>query len=592
MEKSRNTKSTRFNRLFATVFAAITIITLAMFSCDTAVTPDAVNNLQNQIQTVATPTATPAGGEVASGTAVELATVTDGATVYYTTDGGDPATVGAPYESAIIISADTTLKAIAKKADWMPSGVISAQFALIIPAPPPENEENEEEIEEEEEEVVNNNTTAKLTLAETAKNTSGTSGSISSDGITLTLNVVEEPAAYFALLKTADQTITVSGTDAGKVTQVTANSGDTELDGSTATATKDLFKVNMEDLLFDGAFGESETFNANVIPSGMETRTFTLTVAEPDKDSREIAVSLNITLDQGTETSIYHREGEPGAYHYVKVRNAVLPATDIVNADFIAFTEGSVKDLQNAFIWVDRYGLGGSGHAGFAEGIGTTEGYSEYRLFLKKSQKIGKLSFLINGGGSDTRDNISMEFLGQGPLGKEMMITLDEQYSSRITNQHTQSKYKFNDLNGGVGWITLHHTGTAKYKALVLEKNITINGEEYPVTGTNESIWKLLGSVVSFINVHKSSQVIMRDGSKITGFLVSVSNAVHAPVQVDKTADGMFYMYGGAITGNVIEKGAIRAKNALTTGPVYIKGGTISNKKILKTTNSTKVTAY
>jgi hypothetical protein len=180
--------------------------------------------------------------------------------------------------------------------------------------------------------------------------------------------------------ETGGQTITVNGADAAKVRKAdnretlgagsykqidgtSGEAGDTNTyTGFTAGSTTDVFAVDMEDLLFDGNFGGEGH-------KGTETRTFTLIVEETGKTSRTITVNLNITLDTETETSIYHREGTPGAYRYEKVRDAALTAADKKNtvqpegyaaaSDFTALTLGPVTDLQNAFVWVDRHGEGG-----------------------------------------------------------------------------------------------------------------------------------------------------------------------------------------------------------------------------------------
>jgi hypothetical protein len=79
---------------------------------------------------VATPTATPATGEVASGATVELATATNGATIYYTTDGSDPAIGSMIYSDPIAVYAPTTIKAIAVKAGMANSAILSAAYTI------------------------------------------------------------------------------------------------------------------------------------------------------------------------------------------------------------------------------------------------------------------------------------------------------------------------------------------------------------------------------------------------------------------------------------------------------------------------------
>lgn len=79
---------------------------------------------------VATPTATPAAGEVESGATVELATATDGATIYYTTDGTTPTAESTEYEEAIEITEAVTIKAIAVKDGMTDSEVLSAAYTI------------------------------------------------------------------------------------------------------------------------------------------------------------------------------------------------------------------------------------------------------------------------------------------------------------------------------------------------------------------------------------------------------------------------------------------------------------------------------
>jgi hypothetical protein len=391
---------------------------------------------------------------------------------------------------------------------------------------------------------------------------------------TMTLAIGEEPLAYFAIGKTAAQTIAVSNDGGNKVTQ--AEEGET-LGGETASDTVALFSVNMEDLLFDGAFG---SFDADAIPTGTETRAFTLTVTEEGKDPRTIAVSLNITLDPDTETSIYHREGEPGNYRYVKVRNAELTSADTTNHahstrnDFAAFDEGTVKDLQNAFVWVDHYGLGGDSNTGFADG--TTEGYSEYRLFLKKSQQIGKIGLMFNNRGGDARNNMSVELYGAGRPGtKELKITRNTIYSNESRT------FVLNHTSSGMdGFITLKSNN--KNKALVLGKNIIIDAEGIAedittqFRGSGEMTGWYAMSVTYLICINDNSMLIMNNHSKLTGCYVPSGN--YGPVYLGDNDDGQFYMYGGAITGNTCQyivyglKANIHIIGGTTTGNAASNG--------------------
>ena len=80
--------------------------------------------------TVATPTFSPAAGAVVSGTEVTISSTTDGATIYYTTDGTDPSTSSATTQP-VVITSETTIKAIAAKSGMTTSSVATAAYIAI-----------------------------------------------------------------------------------------------------------------------------------------------------------------------------------------------------------------------------------------------------------------------------------------------------------------------------------------------------------------------------------------------------------------------------------------------------------------------------
>ena len=79
----------------------------------------------------ATPTFSPAAGEVAKGTTVTISTETADAIIYYTTDGTDPTTSSTVYSSAITINSAMTIKAIAAKDGNANSAVATAVYTII-----------------------------------------------------------------------------------------------------------------------------------------------------------------------------------------------------------------------------------------------------------------------------------------------------------------------------------------------------------------------------------------------------------------------------------------------------------------------------
>ena len=89
------------------------------------------DNMQSGLKQVAAPTATPAPGSYTSTQSVTLATQTEGADIYYTTDGTTPTiSDGTKYTSAISVSSTQTIKAIAVKSGMIPSPV--QEFAYTI----------------------------------------------------------------------------------------------------------------------------------------------------------------------------------------------------------------------------------------------------------------------------------------------------------------------------------------------------------------------------------------------------------------------------------------------------------------------------
>src|SRR5699024_6037965 len=74
--------------------------------------------------------ATPAPGNIPTGTTITLDTRTDGADIYYTTDGSNPAENGEPYTGPIQIDTDVTIKAIAQSDTLAPS--IETAFSYTV----------------------------------------------------------------------------------------------------------------------------------------------------------------------------------------------------------------------------------------------------------------------------------------------------------------------------------------------------------------------------------------------------------------------------------------------------------------------------
>ena len=80
--------------------------------------------------TVSTPTFSPTAGNYLTTQNITISTSTESATIYYTTDGSDPDNTDTEYTTPIVVSATTTVKAIAYKTDMDPSAIASATYTF------------------------------------------------------------------------------------------------------------------------------------------------------------------------------------------------------------------------------------------------------------------------------------------------------------------------------------------------------------------------------------------------------------------------------------------------------------------------------
>lgn len=82
------------------------------------------------LEQVATPTFNPAEGTFTEAQSVTISCATDGATIYYTTDGSTPTTSSTQYTGVINVSTTTTIKALAVKDGMTDSEVAQATYTI------------------------------------------------------------------------------------------------------------------------------------------------------------------------------------------------------------------------------------------------------------------------------------------------------------------------------------------------------------------------------------------------------------------------------------------------------------------------------
>jgi predicted RNA-binding protein with TRAM domain len=111
------------------IFIVLAIVGLVFTACGNETTSNE-NTSNTTPQSVAKPTATPAGGIYTTVQTVTLATATSGANIYYTLDGTNPTTSSTKYITPISISTSTTLKAIAVKTGMANSEMLNETYTI------------------------------------------------------------------------------------------------------------------------------------------------------------------------------------------------------------------------------------------------------------------------------------------------------------------------------------------------------------------------------------------------------------------------------------------------------------------------------
>ena len=108
--------------------ALAAVLALGMFSCSNGIAYPVMETAV--METVETPEFSVASGAVNSGTEVTITCATEGAKIYYTTDGSEPTTSSTEYTAAISVTTAVTLKAIAVKSGMNNSAVASASYTI------------------------------------------------------------------------------------------------------------------------------------------------------------------------------------------------------------------------------------------------------------------------------------------------------------------------------------------------------------------------------------------------------------------------------------------------------------------------------
>ena len=125
------TEPTASSTEYTAAISVTAAVTLKAIAVKSGMNDSAVASVSYTIKgTVATPAFSVASGEVDSGTTVTITCSTEGAKIYYTTDGSEPTASSTEYTAAISVTAAVTLKAIAVKSGMNDSAVASASYTI------------------------------------------------------------------------------------------------------------------------------------------------------------------------------------------------------------------------------------------------------------------------------------------------------------------------------------------------------------------------------------------------------------------------------------------------------------------------------
>lgn len=126
------TTPTATSTLYTAPFNVTTTSTVKAIALKTNYANSAVaeQSITIAIPTVATPTLTPGTGIYADSVVVTMACATTDAQIRYTTDGTEPTAAATLYAAPITLTANTTLKAKAFKANWTTSETVIATYTI------------------------------------------------------------------------------------------------------------------------------------------------------------------------------------------------------------------------------------------------------------------------------------------------------------------------------------------------------------------------------------------------------------------------------------------------------------------------------
>jgi hypothetical protein len=403
------------------------------------------------------------------------------------------------------------------------------------------------------------NLTRDITFTYTAKDSSGTGfdpGGWEGDETpaeTWTLTAVEQRTVYFAVGKEAAQTITVGGPDAGRVTQGTA-------DGSTAGPTLGVFTVDTADLVFDGG-----------------KRTFTLGVSEEGAAPKTVTVTLNAE-PRLTGAAVFRVDWP---------QTPAVSYADLTGAAVLTRLDGSegvpeFAALLDAIEWVDRNARANTDYLIRVE----QDAVNLPRIYFT-GRNVENVTLRLRGtknGPWILRNNDSPPNEGQSASYNSTIIT---PANTGIGSSGATPYGAFFHI----GWSSITNKIT-----FILENNITVEG-----AGSAQS-----RSYYSLFRVTTNAALVMKPGSKITGYTAVTNDVNYCPIHITVTSGntskdprqhGHIRIEGGSITDCAFDTGkthliGFSAQEAYVGAGAFYKAESTPDNPIVIQDNSDTVVFF
>ncbi|MDR1909587.1 MAG: hypothetical protein LBQ35_06710 [Spirochaetaceae bacterium] len=398
--------------------------------------------------------------------------------------------------------------------------------------------------------------TADIAFTFTGNNSSGLSPELRWEGMgterqSWAFSAREQRRVYFAVNKEAAQTVVISGRDRAKVTQ-TIEAG-RNVDGSTASAELTIFSVNIEDLYFAGG-----------------TRNFALEVVEAGKAPLTVSVTLTVTPNLDAGITVFRVTGDPAPEQPGDESLELVSGINAFNMPGMAFDPAMpAYRLLDALAWIDR----------------NAEEGGDYLVRVEKNEELPAMALTC------LNRNVTIRLRG---YGAQRIITHDESKNNDTSvgtyrNKALLPSASATDFRGflNVGDYTATRGNIIPDPlssiTLILEEKITLQGR-----GT---VNRDAHTYLCMVQVRPGSELVMRNGSMITGYAVSAETSA-AETSVIYMANGTvlpsgrFRMTGGEISGNTVgvNSGAViyfesslgTNKNSALDGSFEKTGGSIT----------------